>query len=66
MLTTIDAGATRIAQAGSGVLSTANQISSSFAGQPTSQSSQVVPSATTTPPAGGFVLPPGVFDQTIR
>lgn len=90
MLTTIDAGATRIAQAGSGVMSTANQISSAFAGQP----SQVVPSTGTTPnasatnpvatptqsaapspqatgnptppPAGGFVLPPGVFDQTIR
>jgi len=111
MLTTIDAGATRIAQAGSGVLSTANQISSTFAGQP----SQVVPSAgtapttaapnpaapntaapntaapstadsgagvtqpqppaptttpapqaTAAPPAGAFVLPPGVFDQTIR
>ena len=45
MLTTIDAGATRIAQAGSGVLSTANQISSTFAGQP----SQVVPSAGTAP-----------------
>jgi len=81
MLTSIDAGATRIAQAGSGVLSSVNQISSSFAGQTTSQPSQVVPSAatnwntppagpvaptTTTPPAGGFVLPPGVFDQTIR
>ena len=88
MLTTIDAGATRIAQAGSGVMSTANQISDAFAGQP----SQVVPSAgtatnasattpvttptqsvapapqatSTPPPAGGFVLPPGVFDQTIR
>jgi Flp pilus assembly protein TadD len=45
MLTTIDAGATRIAQAGSGVLTTANQISSTFAGQP----SQVVPSAGTAP-----------------
>jgi len=90
MLTTIDGGATRIAQAGSGILSTANQINSSFAGQTTPQPSQVVPSAATnwnaavapatqsafapaqtvapptTPPAGGFVLPPGVFDQTIR
>ncbi len=76
MLTTIDAGATRIAQAGSGVLSAANQISSTFAGQPNTQSGQVVPSAgtsdtsppqaATTPPAGAFELPPGVFDQTIR
>ncbi len=66
LLTTIDGGTTRIAQAGSGVLSTANQISSSFAGQTTSQPSQVVPSTATTPPPGGFVLPPGVFDQTIR
>jgi len=66
MLITIDAGATRIAQAGSGILSTANQISSSFAGQTTPEPSQVVPSAATTPPPGGFELPPGVFDQTIR
>lgn len=91
MLTTIDAGATRIAQAGSGVMSTASQISGAFTGQTPAQPSQVVPSnattavpgpsatpapspapqaatpqAATTPPAGGFVLPPGVFDQTIR
>ncbi|HBJ37899.1 MAG TPA: GlcNAc transferase [Planctomycetaceae bacterium] len=81
MLTTIDAGATRIAQAGSGVMASANQISSAFAGQPTAQPSQVVPSSAGTwtepttapasgspaaPPAGGFALPPGVFDQTIR
>jgi Flp pilus assembly protein TadD len=81
MLTTMDAGATRIAQAGSGVLSAANQISSAFSSQPPSQASPVVPSnatnivpsanvspaqATSPAPAGGFVLPPGVFDETIR
>jgi Flp pilus assembly protein TadD len=82
MLTTIDAGATRIAQAGSGVMSTVNQVTGTFAGQQTSQPTQAAPSAgttwsaptpgpaatpaPTTPPAGGFALPPGVFDQTIR
>lgn len=81
MLTTIDAGATRIAQAGSGILSTANQISSTFAGQPSGATAAatteaIKPTQTTapsttpppvaTPPTGGFELPPGVFDQTIR
>lgn len=94
MLTTIDSSATRIAQAGSGVLSTANQISTALsATNPAAGQNAVVPSSGTAPansttpasgtvPAGsqpaasepaaatanggGFVLPPGVFDQPIR
>lgn len=81
MLSTMDAGATRIAQAGSGVLSAANQVSTALSNQPPSQAHPVVPSnatttsagssiapaqATSPAPAGGFVLPPGVFDQSIR
>jgi len=55
MLATIDGSATRIAQAGSGVLSTASQISGSFGGQKntTTQATSVSQPSYAAPPTSG-------------
>lgn len=67
MLTQIDGGATRVAQAGSGVLSTASSIANTLANQPTTgvaTPSQAMAPASSVQPYSGSMIPPNTLIGT--